>query len=418
MCKKGFFIAGALIFLNLACICKAEEEHKEMFKQNHRGLTEKLTDSGIEVTLGITSIYQANVKGGTSTHNRRGRHAGSYDLEITADMQKLLGMEGGSLYIHTEGLWSRSAGIDGASVGSAFGVNGDAGARRSMDITELWYEQSMLEGALLLRIGKMDLTGGFECRGCPVSFDGSAFANDETAQFLNSALVNNPTIPFPDYALGIAAYYNPIEWWYVSMGVVDAQNDARETGFRTSFHKEDYFFYILETGITPRLASAKGPLQGAYRIGVWYDPQPKRNADGIKNYRDDVGFYLSLDQTLAKENSEPGDTQGLGAFFRYGYAGSRRNNITNFFSAGFQYEGLFEGRDEDVLGIGYAHGTFSDSARTTYPEDYESVLELYYNAPLAGWLNVSPNVQYVTNPGGSKTAKDAVVFGLRMQMIF
>ncbi|MHC4115272.1 MAG: carbohydrate porin, partial [Planctomycetota bacterium] len=188
--------------------------------------------------------------------------------------------------------------------------------------------------------------------------------------------------------------------------------------FRTSFHKEDYYFYVFETGITPRLASDKGPLQGAYRVGIWYDPLPKANADGIKNYRDDAGLYLSFGQTLAKENSEPGDTQGLGAFFRYGYAASKRNNITNFFSAGFQYEGLFEGRDEDVLGIGYAHGTFSDSAKTTYPEDYESVLELYYNAPVTGWLNVSPSVQYVTNPGGSKAAKDAVVFGLRMQMIF
>jgi hypothetical protein len=46
MRKKGF-VAGALIFLNLACICTAKEEHKEMFKQSHWGLTEMLTDSGI-----------------------------------------------------------------------------------------------------------------------------------------------------------------------------------------------------------------------------------------------------------------------------------------------------------------------------------------------------------------------------------
>ena len=43
------------------------------------------------------------------------------------------------------------------------------------------------------RFGKLDITGGFECRGCPVAFDGSAFANDPSGQFLNGALANNPT---------------------------------------------------------------------------------------------------------------------------------------------------------------------------------------------------------------------------------
>lgn len=71
-----------------------------------------------------------------------------------------------------------------------------------MDITELWYEHALLDDTLRVRLGKMDITGGFECRGCPVSFDGSLYANDETGQFLNSALVNNPTIPFPDKGLG------------------------------------------------------------------------------------------------------------------------------------------------------------------------------------------------------------------------
>jgi len=382
------------------------------------GLNNRLADSGIEVGLGATNIYQQNVHGGLSRHRRAGRYSGSYDLELSADLQKLLGIEGGSLFVHAEGLWSKSGGIDGPSVGSAFGVNGDAGSRRSMDVTELWYEQSMLDGAFLLRVGKMDLTGGFECSGCPVAFDTSAFAHDETSQFLNSALVNNPTIPFPDYALGLAGLYNPVDWWYVSAAVVDAQNDAREIGFRTTFHDEDYFFYILETGVTPKLPSANGPLIGAYRFGLWNDSQPKAHSDASKNYRDDVGFYTSCDQMLIKENDGPEDSQGLGAFFRYGYAPAKRNDITNFFSAGFQYQGLFDGRDDDVLGVGFARGFFSDRAAMTYPEDSESVLEAYYNTRVTPWLSISPGIQYIANPGGSGAAGDAVVLGVRAQMLF
>ncbi len=382
------------------------------------GLNDELAEYGMELELGVTRLYQQNVRGGISTHRQGGRHSGSYDLEFSTDLQKLLDIEGARLFVHTEGRWSHSQSIDGPSVGSAFGVNADAGRRRVMDVTELWYEQSIFDEALLLRVGKMDLTGGFECSGCPVAFDTSLFANDETTQFLNGAFVNNPTIPFPIYALGLAAHYNFNERWYASAGVVDAQNDERETGFSTTFHDEDYFFYVAETGVTPTFDSANGPLQGAYRIGLWNDPQPKANSDSIKNYRDDVGFYLSCDQMLTRENSDLNDNQGLGLFWRYGYADGKRNDITNFWSVGFQYQGLIEGRDNDVLGIGFAQGIFSDGAPMTYMEDHENALELYYDIQFAPWMNYSTGVQYITNPGGTKGNSDAVVFEMRAQMFF
>jgi porin len=394
---------------------------RETLTNGFFGLGDKLADSGIEIGLGVTNIYQQNVHGGISTHRRAGRFAGSYDLELSADLERLLGIEGGSLYMLTEGKWSKSGGIDAPSVGSVFGVNGDGADRRSMDVTEFWYEQAFADETLRVRLGKMDLTGGFEHHGCPVAFDCSMYANDEVTQFLNGALINNPTIPFPDYGLGIAVHYSPTKLWYASAAVADAQADVRETGFNTTFGGEDYFFCIFETGLTPKLESENGPLQGAYRIGLWYDPQPKANTDYLgagKSYRDDVGFYLSCGQMLAKENADPEDSQGLGAFFRYGCADSKKNDIANFFSFGFQYQGLIEGRDDDVLGAGFARGCFSDKASTTYTDDYESVVELYYNAQVTPWLNISPNIQYVADPGGNDTGSDALVLGVRAQMNF
>lgn len=412
-------LLGVTFLLVMIGVCSAAQTGDAPdSKGGWRALNEQLADSGIEIDLGVTSIYQANVKGGLSRHNKRGRYSGSYDLELTGDTQKLFGIEGGSLYVHGEGWWPKSGGIDIASVGSVFGVNGDAGSRDTLVITELWWEQAMFDETLRFRLGKLDMTGGFQHHGCPVSFDCSSYANDESSQFLNSALVNNPTIPFPDYGLGAVMYWNPIEWWYASVGIADAQADARETGFRTTFGGEDYFFYIFETGVSPSFDSANGPLQGIYRIGLWNDPQPKANSDGTKNYRDDVGLYTNFDQMLCKENSDPEDSQGLGAFFRYGYAPSKRNDITNFYSFGFQYQGLIDGRDDDVLGVGFAHGIFSDSADTTYTDDYENAIELYYNAQVANGLNISPSVQYITNPGGNKAVSDAVVVGVRLQMTF
>jgi len=90
---------------------------------------------------------------------------------------------------------------------------------------------------------------------------------------------------------------------------------------------------------------------------------------------------------LYKENDDPEDSKGLGTLFRYGYAAARKNDITNFFSAGFQYQGLLDGQDDDVLGAAFAHGFFGDTAASSYQQDYENALEVYYNAQVTPWLS-------------------------------
>lgn len=415
--KKVLVTCLTVVFSTLTFAEPTEHRHPETLTDGLFGINRDLEPSGIDFAMSLTSIYQVNAKGGRSTNQRQGRWSGSYDLEMNADLQRLLGIDNAVLYLHGESTWSRQD-IDATSVNSAFGVNGDFGGRNTFSVIELWYEQSFFDDTLRIRLGKLDMTGGFECRGCAVSFDGNAYANDENTQFLNSALINNPTIPFPDYGLGAIVFWNPVENWYLSFGAADAQADLRETGFNTAFHDEDYFVYMAETGFTPQFESANGPLQGAYRFGVWYDPQPKAHADAGSEYRDDTGFYLSFDQAMTKENNAADDTQGLGAFFRYGYAPGRANDVTQFYSAGFQYQGLFEGRNDDVLGVGWAHGAFSDRADVTYTEDYESVLEAYYSAIVTPWLIVSPSVQYVANPGGDETNRDAVVAGVRLHLVF
>ncbi|MEN6385737.1 MAG: carbohydrate porin [Phycisphaerales bacterium] len=377
----------------------------------------RLADDGIEFGASTTHIIQSNVKGGLSTHAKRGRYTGRYDIEFIFDGQKILNLENSMFYTHLRGSWHDEGGIDPYAVGSYFGVNANAYGNRAGDIVEAWYQQGFADNKFIVRIGKIDLTGGFECKGCPVSFDSSMYANDETTQFMNGALVNNPTIPFPWEGLAVVAFYNPVEWWYISAGLADAQADFRETGFQTAFHDEDYFFAIAETGFVTEFDSARGPLTGAYRFGIWYDPQPKTNTDDTddveKLYRDDKGFYLSFDQMLYRENEE--DEQGLGTFFRYGYAPSKTNDLTNFVSAGLQYQGLFKGRDNDVLGFGFARGFFSELSKETYPQDSETVYELYYNAQLTENLSVTPSIQYVTHPGGQGTP-NATILGLRVHL--
>jgi len=176
-----------------------------------------LEDNGITVSLGVTQTYQINTQGGLATDRQKGRLAGSYDLEIEADLDKLISLPGGSVYVLVEGSWS--GGTDPISVGSLSGVNGDAAGNRKIDVSELWFEQALLDDSVLVRAGKLDMTGGFESKGCPWAFDGNSFANDETSQFLNGFLVNNPTIPFPDNGLGLMAHVQATKWLCMAAGI-------------------------------------------------------------------------------------------------------------------------------------------------------------------------------------------------------
>ncbi len=377
-----------------------------------------LEERGVEVSLSLTAIYQQNVHGGVRTRNAH-RVTGSYDLELTFDLEKTSGWQGAKAYIFGQGGWG-----DGISelgyVGELFSVNTDATGDRAIDVLEFWIEQSFLGEKLRVQVGKINLSNEFLT---------NAYANDETAQFLNYALVLPQQVPIPGDAwghLGAQAVFSPTDWLYLSAGVADAQADYRETGLNTAFHGEDYFFGIFEFGLTPTLSSTRGNHSGNYRFGVWYDPQPKPeffNANGIARripfQRDDVGFYTSCDQLVFKENGDDDDTQGIGVFLRYGFAHAEVNELEHFWSAGAQYKGLLPTRDEDVIGFGVAQGIVSRFVKRIGETPHrETALELYYNIQVAPWLNISPDFQVILDPGGRGDGKDAFVAGLRVQASF
>ncbi|MFW5839564.1 MAG: carbohydrate porin [Planctomycetota bacterium] len=387
---------------------------RDTLTDNWFGFGDKLVQRGIWVGLGTTNVYQVNTHGGISTHDREDRFTGSYDLEVEFDLETLLNLPDAILYAYAVGNYND--GIDPESIGSAVGnVNADAAGDQAIMLAELYYQQALLDGRLMIKIGKMDLAGGYECKDCPGSFDGNSYANDEATQFLNAALVNNPTIPFPDYALGVMAHYEFLDSLYVSAAVGDAQADGRETGFNTAFHDEDYFFSIFEFGYTPRIACPRGGLQGAYRVGVWYDPQDKTRFTAGTTKRDDVGFYFSADQKIYNENADR-DGQGMGVFARFGWADDDINAVSLFWSAGLQYQGLVPQRDDDVLAFGVASGKLTQAAGFT--DAWETVYELYYSLQLTGWLQITPSVQYIQDPGAADAAKDALVAGLRLHLTF
>lgn len=386
--------------------------HNERLTGDSWGARNWLQSKGIDFSLSMTAIYQHNARGGLDTHNGHDI-SGSVDAQLTLDFEQMELWKGGVLYVLAESSWNRDIGID--KVGNLFKVNGDAYlGDYALQVSELWFQQSLLDDKVRVKVGKMDLM---------IDFDLNAVANDEKTQFLNPALVNMGNIPFPDYAQGIMAAIQPANSFYLWAAIADAQANGRHTGFDTLYHDECHTFSILELGLLPVWKTPWGRLPGGYRLMLWYKPEPRpfltNTTDALRHKTDDVGFAFNMDQMLWKENpASDDDAQAIRMFFRYGYAHDDVHLIEHFWSMGAQYRGIFPTRDDDILAFAFAQGIIGNRSSNAGFGDRESIYELYYNIALLPWLSLTPDFQWIHRPGGTHAIPDSLVVGLRMQMSF
>lgn len=380
------------------------------------GARTKLSDAGIDINLKFMNQFMLNMHGGLETRNGHDT-AGSYELDVNFDFEKLAKIKGGSFYIRAKGTWGGDdSDFDREKIGGLFRTNGDGAEEKPIFVDKWWWKQLLFEKKIELRLGRIELTKDL--------FDTSKVMGDEDRYFLNNALVRNGTIP-SNKGLGVYANWDVTKHFYVRAAAIDAQSEDYQTNFNTAFHDEDWFRFYAEIGCKPKFDSAKGKLWGHYRMGTWYDPLIKRRnfntfGGSLATRLDtgDWGFYTGFDQMIWKENPDEKDIQGITIAGRYGWADGEVNRFDNFWAAAIQYEGLVPERDKDLVAFGIAQGILADELRRTRNlADRETVYELYYSLYLGPWLQVTPTFQYIQQPGGDKDDKDAAVFGLRVRMM-
>jgi porin len=379
------------------------------------GVRSALEDAGFKFELTIQQQYQQNFRGGLETHNGH-RLLGTYDMALEYDFDKLKLIPGGSFYIKVKGGYSD--GINPDKVGAIGNVNADAFADYAIFVRKWWYRQTFLNEKIDVRIGRIQTNKDL--------FDVSLFANHEDKDFLNQFSIRNPTIPHAT-AIGAFLRIKPADWVYVQAATYDAQSVLRfRSGFDTAFHDEAWWIGIWEAGLLPKWSSPKGSMPGSYRVGLWYDPRVRsifmNTLGGRREQRsrgDNVGLYLGVDQLVWKENDEARDAQGLGLFSRFGTTRADVQRVNNFWQIGLSYRGLIPTRDNDVLGFGVSQGILSDDFREHRDElaDRETAYEWYYQIQVFPWMTVAPHLQVITNPGGGRDDRDALVGGIRVRIV-
>ena len=389
---------------------------------NHDARYDELAEQGIKFDIDVTQIFQANARGGKTTNNGFA-YSGSVDYTFTLDTGRLGWWPAGQIKIKAETQFGRS--INGKTF-SLMSPNADAlfpdPDEHKTTVSDVLLTQ-FLSDHFGFAIGKIDFRGG----------DANVFAHSETTQFMNLALVANPVIlPFAPYsALMAALIFRPTDDLVVGLTFLDSHGSPSVSGFDTAFHSPEGVTVINEWDFTIRPYG----LTGHQRFGLVYsnrefrllDQDPRvggplsalrtlRNLIGNPETRgDDWCVYYNFDQYIYVEADDP--TQGIGLFGRFGWSTGEANPFDAFYSIGIGGKGILEDRDNDTFGVGYYYLDMSDDLPSLLGLSSEQGIELYYNIEVAPWLHITPDIQYIIDPGGG-AYDDAIAVGVRMQMNF
>lgn len=253
-------------------------------------------------------------------------------------------------------------------------LNGDVtrlDENSEINMRELWLESQFFKQRLSLTAGHIDLTN---------YFDLNLIANDETAQFITDALINNPLLEVPDNGAGVVAVFDTKKDFKFRLGFQRNSPDQRSIG--------EKIYSIFEVNYLARPIFLQ---EGNYRF--WLHSKGKLN-------RENVGFGLSLDQRLSAS---------IGSFLRYGNSRTKGESKDNqVFSGGFEFRTPYTLYPRDVWGIGIHY--IDDQS-----EGNESLAELYYSFYLTEHIRVSPHIQWLWN---SENNHNLLLPGLRVQVDF
>ena len=371
-------------------------------------------------------------------------------MSVGIDLAKAFGLEGGlfnvsALQIHGRGLSFEN--LQNLNIISS--IEADPSTR----LNELWFQQSLFGDRFDLKVGQQ-------------SADLEFITSEYEDLFINSGF-GWPTLPATDLPSGGPAYplptpgirlrAKPNDSIIALLGLFDGSPAGLRPGdpqvndpSGTTFDVSSGYFLIGEAQyLVNREKDAKG-LPATYKVGAWYNSNSFKDpfftngavvpAEGPfvvtgGSRRGDWSAYGTLDQLVYRPSGA--EDGGLGLTARAMGAPGDRNLVDVFAQGGLTYKGAFD-RPGDTMGIGVERARVSSRARagdlataqvlgTSYPlRSGETVVEATYQAQIAPWWQVQPDVQYVLSPGGGvpdpnrpgRRIGDALVIGARSVVTF
>ncbi len=386
------------------------------------GLRAKLAAIGASFGLTETSEVLGNPTGGL----RRGvAYEGVTEMSLGIDLAKAANLPGGifnvsALQIHGRGLSANDIG----NLNLVSSIEADPATR----LFELWYQQALLGGKLDIRVGQLAADQEFILSRYAEAFMNASF------EWPTLASIDLPA-GGPAYPLatpGVRLRGRPNDQVTLLLGVFNGNPGGPGTGDAQSRNPSGANLRFQGTLVIAEAQwavdhGAGFGLPATYKLGGWYssntlaDPLLAAQVESAQPpfHRGDWSVYALWDQLVYRP---PGAKEGgIGLFVRAAAAPADHDQVIAYVAGGVNWKGAF-GRSDDVLGLA---AIWMRVGGPSVSRGAESVIELTYQAQVAPWWQVQPDVQYVINPGAGvpnpgsdKFVGNALVLGLRTVVTF
>ncbi len=373
-----------------------------------------IRSNGIDIFGWWMNAFQTNPVGGIEQGYT---YTGLLDFGAELDLERLLDWE--DWLFHVSGSWAGGKNLSN-DVGSFVPVNavysGD-----SLRFFELWAEKRWSEDEWSLRFGRLSV--GWEY----------GLDYDINTQYLSAAFrlnifgldanaVNFTVIPFANW--GTRLRWTPNSSWRIQASVMNGYprdfEDDSEHGLDWSFEPDKGTFIIGETsyqwsGSVSQRKNDQGIMPGRVVFGGYYDTGTFDTLDASGNTAQDLyAVYLNLRQKVWEPVAY--EEQGINVWTAITYSGREEiAPVTWFWSGGAVWLGPFNNRPDDTIALGFANSWFSDDLSG---KSYETTFELAYTYEVNDMLNVTPDIQYLLQPGGTGDIDNALILGVLLYVTF
>jgi len=389
--KQLTFIRKLILTFLLALPVSPAMADGDTLTGDWNGARKRMAEKGVSLDISYIGDYGTNLSGGASTGST---YLDDTLIELGIDGDKM-GMNGAGFHFSVLGNQGQTP-SPSTMVGDAQGVS-NIEAPNKWQLYEAWYEQKFSE-RFSTKLGIYDFNGDFD-----VVDTAGLFLNG--AHGIGTAISQTGPPLFPDIFPAVYLGYSMDNGRYLQTAyMVNTNSSPNDT------------MLGIEYGKTIENAST-GLLK--YGLGVLYFTSTS-TTDAVGNpiaATNNYSVYALLETALIREAGKEG--QGLNGFLRYSVADPKLNQFASFLGAGLVYTGLFNGRDEDQLGLAIAIANNGDTykAGTATATAAETNIELSYRFQIKPWFAIQPDLQYIMDPGADNSNAAATYFAVRAEII-
>ena len=392
------------------------------------GTRPALKDRGVDVSMTYIGEVFDVLSGGLA---RRGSYEGRFDLTVDADLDKLLGWKGASASFTVFQIHSSSRNV-AENVGSIADPS-NIDALQTTRLFSAWVQQNFFDDRVSLRVGQL-------------GFDAESFTSATSGGLINGTfgwatvlaanmISGGPAYPLaaPGARLAVKATDDVTLIGAILSGdpagpnCNDLPQVCNRYGLTFSFSGGALLMGEVQYAVNAGKQTTG--LPGIYKAGYWHETAsfPDQQFPAVM-HDGNWGVYGIADQMVWR-----GAASSLNLFLRAGMSPSDRNLISWYVDGGFGIKGPITARPDDVLTFGVAYQKISPDAAAAdraaglaVVRSDEIVFELSYQAQLAPWWVLQPDIQYIVHPGGNVPhpdnplvpVKNATVIGLRSTVKF